>query len=127
MMDFFAELLTPTDHAGAYEWAVVFMAHMLVGMGCTALVSAFVDWLAGEWIDGAGEAAVPLVTVVYLVVWEGLFQRYGDGLADAFTDTLAVALGGLLGLFLWRRAGGKAAVVTALAALAVWCGVRARK
>lgn len=121
------DILTPTDHAGAYEWASVFLAHMALGLGLVALVSAALDWAAGDWMDGVGEVAAVIVAVVYLVAWEGFVQRYGAGLMDAATDTLAVASGGLLGLLLWRRAGIKAAGVIALSGLALWLGVRARK
>jgi hypothetical protein len=121
------DLLTPTDHAGAYEWASVFLAHMAIGLGLVALVSAVLDWIAGDWIDGTGEVAALIVSVVYLVAWEGFVQGYGAGLMDAAVDTLAIASGGLLGLFLWRRAGVKAAGVLALAGLALWRGVRGRR
>ena len=121
------DLLTPTDHAGAYEWASVFLAHMALGLGLVALVSAVLDWVAGDWMDGVGEVAAVIVAVVYLIAWEGFVQRYGAGLMDAAADTLAVASGGLLGLFLWRRAGVKAALALGLGAAVLWRGVRARK
>jgi hypothetical protein len=121
------DLLTPTDHAGAYEWASVFLAHMAIGLALVALVSAVLDWIAGDWMDGVGEVAALIVSVVYLVAWEGFVQRYGAGLMDAAVDTFAVASGGLLGLFLWRRAGVRAAGVLALAGLALWRGVRGRR
>jgi len=121
------DLLTPTDHAGAYEWASVFLAHMAIGLGLVAVVSAVLDWMAGDWIDGTGEVAALIVSVVYLVAWEGFVQGYGAGIMDAAVDTLAVASGGLLGLFLWRRAGVKAAGVLALAGLALWRGIRGRR
>lgn len=121
------DLLTPTDHAGAYEWASVFLAHMALGLGLVALVSAVLDWAAGDWMDGVGEVAAVIVAVVYLIAWEGFVQRYGAGLMDAAADTLAVASGGLLGLFLWHRAGVKAAGVIALSGLALWLGARGRK
>ena len=121
------DLLTPTDHAGAYEWASVFLAHMAIGLGLVALLSAVLDWIAGDWLDGVGEVSALIVSVAYLVAWEGFVQGYGAGLMDAAVDTLAVASGGLLGLFLWRRAGVKAAGVLALAGLALWRGVRGRR
>ena len=77
------DLLTPTDHAGAYEWASVFLAHMALGLGLVALVSAVLDWAAGDWMDGVGEVAAVIVAVVYLIAWEGFVQRYGAGLMDA--------------------------------------------
>jgi hypothetical protein len=121
------DLLTPTNHADAYEWASVFLAHMAIGLGLTALVSTLLDWLADGLIGKTGEVATLLVTSVYLVVWEGFAQRYAAGLADATLDTLAVGCGGLLGLFLWRRAGAKAAGVLGVALFALWRGVRTRK
>ena len=54
-------------------------------------------------------------------------QRLGAGWPDALVDTLAVGLGGFVGLFLWRRAGIKLAVALAIGAAVLWRGVRARK
>ena len=87
-----------------------------------------------DWVDGAtgfdldvGTLAPWLVTVAYLVAWEMGVQRVGAGWPDALVDTLAVGLGGFAGLFLWRRAGVRLALVLAAAAAVLWRGVRARR
>lgn len=120
------DLLTPTDHAGAYEWASVYLAHLAIGLVLTALVAAVIEAAQGDWID-LGDTAPVVVTLVYFVAWEGMAQRYGAGMPDALIDTLAVGCGGLAGLFLWRRSGKRVAMVLALAAAVLWRGVRARK
>jgi hypothetical protein len=123
------DLLTPTDHAGAYEWASVFLAHIAIGLCITALVAAVLDAIdnRSEWDLDVGTTAPWLVTGVYLVAWEMGVQRLGAGWPDALVDTLAVALGGLAGLFLWRRAGVRLAVVVLVVCGALWRGIRGRK
>ena len=120
------DLLTPTDHAGAYEWASVFLAHFTLGLGLTAIVAALLDLLADEWTE-PGDLAPALVTFCYLVIWEGLVQRYGAGLTDAALDTFAVGIGGLSGLLLWRRKGAALGIVLAIGAFVLWRGVERRK
>jgi len=85
-----------------------------------------------DWADrginlDVGTVSPWVVTAAYLVAWEMGVQRLGAGWPDALVDTLAVCLGGLAGLFLWRRAGVKLAAVLAVAALALWRGVRGRQ
>ena len=123
------DILTPTDHAGAYEWASVFLAHFGIGLALTALAAAVLDLIdtRTEWRLDVGTTAPWLVTVAYLVAWEMGLQRLGAGWPDALVDTLAVALGGASGLFLWRRAGVRLALALAVAAAALWRGVRARR
>lgn len=123
------DLLTPTDHAGAYEWASVFLAHVALGLALTAVVAAVLDWMDSRTaLDlDVGALAPLIVTLVYLVGWEMAVQMLGAGWADALVDTLAVCLGGLAGLFLWRRAGIRLAGVLLIGALAIWRGVRLRK
>jgi hypothetical protein len=123
------DLLTPTDHAGAYEWASVFLAHIAIGLCITALVAAVLDAIdnRSEWDLDVGTTAPWLVTGVYLVAWEMGVQRLGAGWPDALVDTLAVGLGGLAGLFLWRRAGVRLAVVVLVVCGALWRGIRGRK
>jgi len=118
------DLLTPTNHAGAYEWAAVLFAHVTVGLGLVAIVAALLDWLEA---DSPGIVALHVVTVAYALVWEGIIQGYGAGFADAAVDTFAVFIGGLLGVSAWGRRG--IAVAASLLALAgvLWAGVRARK
>ena len=120
------DLLTPTNHAGAYEWASVFLAHFALGLGLTALVAAILDWIDSFEMD-IGDVAPVLVTAGYLVRWEMGVQRLGAGWPDALVDTLAMGLGAYAGLFLWRRQGGRLALVIAVAAAAIWQGVRARR
>ena len=123
------DLLTPTDHAGAYEWASVYLAHFGIGLVLTAAVAALLDWADRQTrLDlDVGTLAPWLVTVVYLIGWEMGLQRLGAGWPDALVDTLAVGLGGFVGLSLWRRAGVKLAVALAIGAAVLWRGVRARK
>lgn len=120
------DLITPTDHAGAYEWAAVFLAHFTIGIALTALVAAALDAM-DSFALSVGDVSPVLVTAVYFVAWEGIVQRYGAGLADAAVDTLAVGIGGASGLYLWRRAGVRLAAAIALAGAVLWRGVRARK
>ena len=123
------DLLTPTDHAGAYEWASVLLAHFAIGLALTALVAALLDWLdnrTGYNLD-VGTLAPWLVTAVYLVAWEMGLQRVGAGWPDALADTFAVAMGGASGLFLWRRLGVRLALALAAFVAVLWPGVRARR
>ena len=118
------DLLTPTNHAGAYEWAAVLFAHVTVGLGLVAIVAALLDWLEA---DSPGILALHVVTVAYALAWEGIIQSFGAGYGDAAVDTFAVFMGGLLGVSAWGRRG--VTVAASLAALAgvLWAGVRARK
>lgn len=124
MLDLITQMAaTPDAQADPYIWAAAFAGHMAVGLVLTAAVA----WpLSGarEWIDGTGWLAWALTTAAYGLVWEGVVQQLGAGIADAAVDTLAVALGGLIGVAAWERRGGLigAAVVVALGAL--WKGVR---
>ena len=121
------DLLTPTNHAGAYEWAAVLFAHATVGLGLVAIVAALLDWQLAPWVEGLGGLALVIVVVLYFLGWEGSIQQFGAGLADATVDTFAVFIGGLLGVSAWGRRG--VTVAAALAALlgVLWAGVRARK
>ena len=74
------DLLTPTDHAGAYEWASVFLAHFAIGLFLTAVVAAVLDALDGLQLN-IGDTAAAIVTVAYLVAWEMGLQRLGAGLS----------------------------------------------
>lgn len=118
--------MTPTNHAGAYEWASVYLAHFAIGLALTAVVAAALDAIDGLKLR-IGDTAAALVTAVYLVAWEMGLQRLGAGWGDALLDTFAVGLGGLSGLYLWRRAGVRLAVALAAGAVVLWRGVRARK
>ena len=122
------DILTPTDHAGAYEWASVLLAHFAIGLALVAVLSAVLlvlRWLVGK--IGAGKAALLIVVVVYAVIWEGLAQAYGAGLPDALVDTLAVAMGGLAGLSAWMRRGALVALSLAVTAGVAVAGVWRRR
>lgn len=119
-------LATPTDHAGAYEWLVVLMAHGGVGLLLTAFLAWALDWMAGDWVDGGGLAWVASV-ILYGLGWEGAVQRFGAGLGDAAVDTFAVAAGGLIGWLAWDRRGFLLGAVFAIFAVVAAIGVRGRK
>ena len=121
------DLTTPTDHAGAYEWLVVLMAHGGVGFALVALVAAYLNAFARDWIDDTGNIAWSLVVLFYLMGWEGAVQHYGAGLADAALDTFGVAAGGLIGLLAWRRRGVLLGLTLALFAVVAGIGIRGRK
>ena len=84
-------LLDAEAHSDPVEWAGTFMAHRDIGLGCWAV-------LAMLW-DVWGAAA--LVTLVYLVAWEGAQlviafrrgRRMGALYWDALLDTVAVGAG----------------------------------
>jgi hypothetical protein len=121
------DLLTPTDHAGAYEWASVFLAHTAIGLALVAAVAAVLEAYAGEWIDDVGWLAWALVALAYGILWEGCVQMLGAGMMDAAVDTFAVAVGGAVGVLAWQRRGVAMTAVIGLAAIVVALGVRARK
>ena len=121
------DLFTPTDHQEWHYWASVFLAHVALGMVLVAALAAFLEAIAGEWIDDLGALSWAIVVSVYGVFWEGVIQNLGAGWADAAVDTFAVASGGAFGVFLWLRLPTRAAVVAALVDAALWLGVRARK
>ena len=121
------DLLTPTNHAGAYEWAAVYLAHFAIGIAITAIIAAFLDWVADEWIDARGEVALALSIAGYFLIWEGVVQGYGAGFGDAALDTFAFAMGGLVGVLAWYRRGVALAASLAATAGVLWAGVRARK
>lgn len=120
------DLLTPTNHAVAYEWASVFLAHVVIGLAVTAILAAILDTIDRMALN-VGDTSAGLVTGLYLVVWEMGLQRVGAGWADALVDTFAVCIGALSGLFLWRRAGVKLAITLAAGIAVLWHGVGARK
>ena len=119
------DLTTPTDHAGAYEWAAVLLAHGLIGLALVAIVAALMD--ATDMINDAGRTAWVAVALGYALMWEGAVQRLGAGLGDAAVDSAAVALGGALGLLAWHRNGMGIAVTMTMFAAFAWNGIRRRK
>lgn len=115
------DLLTPTDHATAYDWAAVLLAHGFIGAVLAGLAAwafaALTDML--PWPSG-----VQLVVIGYGAGWEGAVQRLGAGLADAAVDTLAVAVGAVAAWGLWsqrrRMAAGAVAVLVVVGAAGIW-------
>ena len=93
-------LTTPTDHAGAYEWAAVYLAHMALGVALVAVIAAslsLVLWRQGAW-------AAVIASVAYGALWELAVQRLGAGVADAAVDWSAVTLGASVGYAAWHHA-----------------------
>ena len=121
------DLTTPTAHADGYIWLVVLMAHAGIGLALVAVLAAVLDALARDWVDGAGGVAWVIVVLCYGIVWEGIVQEYGAGMPDAFVDTFAVAMGGLIGLSAWARRGACLAGALFLFAAVAVAGVRSRK
>ncbi len=116
-------LTTPTDHAGAYEWAAVYLAHMALGVALVAIVAAVLSlvlWRQGAW-------AAIIASVAYWALWEGAVQRLGAGVADAAVDWSAVTLGAIVAHTAWYHAGGSIAAALMAAGAIIWRGVRARR
>jgi hypothetical protein len=120
------DLTTPTDHAGAYEWLTVLMAHSVVGVVLTAAMAAFFDW-AANGRGGTGFEAWFTSALCYGLLWEVIIQGVGAGWADAGVDTFAVACGGLIGLLIWDRRGALIAGTIGLFAVVAAIGIRGRK
>jgi hypothetical protein len=119
------DLLTPTDHAGAYEWAAVALAHVAIGLALVAVIAAMIT-RAAPWIDGRGRLALVIVATAYLLGWEIGVQAVGAGWSDALLDTAMVAAGGALGVLAWQRRGGGIAAVLGGVALTLWAGIKER-
>lgn len=81
-------LTDPLSESDPEAWAVRFLAHVAFGL---------LAWHALIWIVPP-IVAVAWVVAAYLAIWEGVVQRFGAGLWDAALDTMAVALGALVGL-----------------------------
>lgn len=116
-------ITTPTDHAGAYEWAAVYLAHAALGVALVAVIAAalsLVMWRQGAW-------AAVIAIVGYGALWEGAVQRLGAGLADAAVDWSAVTLGALVAHAAWYRSSRPITVAIAAAAVILWHGIRRRR
>lgn len=116
-------LTTPTDHAGAYEWAAVYLAHAAIGVVLVAVIAAalsLVIWKQGAW-------AAVIASVGYGALWECAVQRLGAGLSDAAVDWSAVTLGALVAHAAWYHAGGAIAAALMASGAIIWRGVRARR
>ena len=120
------DLLTPENHAGAYEWAAVLLAHWALGAIAWAVVYRLFIWLLAV-MRYPGETAVFVVSICYLFGWEIWRQRLGAGLADAVVDWSAWTFGALC---IWGVFAHRARIAgLAIAGLAVMglIGVRGRK
>jgi hypothetical protein len=120
------EIFTPTDHADAYSWVVVALAHIAVGAVLVGALAGVIA-LAGPWIESRGRLALVLVVAAYLLIWEIAVQRVGAGWPDALLDTSMIAAGGALGLLTWRRKPAALATVVTAVTLALWNGIRRRR
>jgi hypothetical protein len=76
--------LPPGPLHGAYERAVIGMAHMVIGAALASLV-------APEWASGAATAR--LVAAVYWLAKERADLKRGGTLADGLEDTACVGIG----------------------------------
>ena len=119
------ELTTPVDHADAYTWAAVALAHLAIGLVLTGAGAAILSRLESG-VPRTGLHALGLVSALYLVGWEWAVQRFGAGLADALLDTAMIATGGALGVLAWRRDARALAIILLAAALALAQGLRSR-
>jgi|VirMetMinimDraft_7_1064189.scaffolds.fasta_scaffold46219_5 hypothetical protein len=119
------DLTTPTDHADAYVWLVVLMAHAGVGLVIVAALSAAGDRLA-DGAGGVGTAAWIAAVLGYGLIWEGAVQGYAAGWADAGVDTFAVAAGAFIGLAVWHHRAILVAMALASFAIVAAVGVRKR-
>jgi hypothetical protein len=119
------DLTTPVDHADAYTWAAVALAHMMIGLVCVAIVAALIT-RAAPWIEGRGRLALAIVACLYLMVWEIGVQAVGAGWADALTDAAFVAAGGAVGLLAWQRRAAALGLVLVAGAAALWDGINRR-
>lgn len=117
------DLLTPTDHADAYTWAAVLLAHSLLG----AVAWGFFGWLLSKSEDltmSWREASFYAVSIAYFFGWEIGVQRVGAGWADAIIDTIAFSYGALMAWGLWahraKLVGLSVAVLAAVGLAGVW-------
>ena len=119
------DLLRPEDHADAYLWAAVALAHLSIGVALAALVA----WVLGRFSPQAprGVLAFGLVVIGYLTIWEIGLQRLGAGWPDALLDAAMVAVGAAVPVLAWRRQELGLAMVLAGAAVALWHGIDSRK
>jgi hypothetical protein len=120
------DLTTPVDHADAYTWAAVALAHLAIGLVLTGALAAILSRLE-PGVPRTGLHALGLVTALYLLGWECAVQGLGAGIADALLDTAMIATGGALGLLAWRRKGKALAAVIIAAGLALAHGIRSRR
>ena len=115
-------LFTPEAHDDPYVWASVLLAHSTI---CNVLTFGLMFW-----IDPL--AAATVVSVLYLILWEGAQVvnsiRHGRqtvaGLWDGILDAVAVALGAftiaVAAMWLLPQAVGGASAVLLLALVGAW-------
>jgi hypothetical protein len=107
----------------AYGWLTNQTGHVLLGLVLTAIVAVIMRAVVET--DMRREALL-VVSVAYLVVWEGLIQTWGAGFLDALADTAFVALGGIIGVTAWGQKGGQLAVAFVTMAGIMAAGVARR-
>lgn len=81
-------LTEPLSENDPEAWVLRLLSHFAIGL---------LAWHSLVWVTPPVITAA-LVVAAYLAIWEGAVQRFGAGLWDAALDTVAVALGALVGL-----------------------------
>lgn len=111
-------LRTPDAQESAHYWLATLIGHFGVGLFLTALLG----WAAGVW-----RAAV-IVSVVYLLAWEGAqLALYDADLSDSLVDAAGVACGAFVAAGAWRNRGAAvAAALSVMVAIGV-SGIKRRK
>lgn len=111
-------ITTPDDHADAYVWAAVLLAHALIGAA---------SFLAGVLLTRR-ERATAILAVALWTVWEGTQAAFfGGGIADGLTDLAANIFGVCLAWALWQRRAALAAVAVAFLSVAAWRRMRCKR
>jgi hypothetical protein len=82
------DLATP-GVGNPHHRAMTFVGHSMIS-------AVLVDWLGA-----AGFAASGIIAAAYAVLKERRDIRKGGGIWDSLEDTLAVAMGGFYGAFMW--------------------------
>ena len=110
-------LSDPTDHADAYVWATVLTAHAAIGLVLVVELHGFMPlWQAAT-----------LAWVGYLLLWEGVVQRFGAGLLDALVDAAGVTAGVAYGVGMYFSWPGYRWAALALFGVALAGGVWKRR
>lgn len=125
-------IFPPMSEADPAVWAAVFAGHMAVGVGLAIILGGLVAVIdrgttdEGPFIDSPAGLGAGIGTLGYFTLWEALWQAFGAGVADALTDTLAVALGALIAAALWERRLPVGVAALAVGIGAIWRGIRRR-
>ncbi|ARJ70075.1 hypothetical protein [Paracoccus contaminans] len=124
-----AMFATPEAQADPYVWAAALMGHWAIGAGLTALIMAI-------WIIREAWNAVAVLSMAYLVGWEGgqLITAAGPQrrlswalVWDGILDWSAVTLGAITAAALWHRRRRLIAAAVAATAVILTAGVGRRK